>query len=134
MKKYIGFKMLEAELQLKNNQDGYKVIYPDGYESWSPKEVFEKSYMEVGYDNTIKQENVDRFISKIEFIKLGEKTTVVKATLSNGFIIVDSSSCVDAENFDMSIGTDICVDRIKNKIWELLGFLLQTAKFGVTNK
>jgi hypothetical protein len=24
--------------------DGYKMIYPDGYESWSPKDVFEKSY------------------------------------------------------------------------------------------
>ncbi len=26
---------------------GYKVIYPDGYESWSPKEVFEESYQEL---------------------------------------------------------------------------------------
>ncbi len=24
--------------------DGYKVVYEDGYESWSPKEVFEKAY------------------------------------------------------------------------------------------
>ena len=25
-------------------EDGYKVIYKDGYESWSPKEVFEEAY------------------------------------------------------------------------------------------
>lgn len=25
-------------------EDGYKVVYEDGYESWSPKEVFEKAY------------------------------------------------------------------------------------------
>ena len=25
-------------------EDGYKVIYIDGYESWSPKEVFEEAY------------------------------------------------------------------------------------------
>ena len=25
-------------------EDGYKVVYPDGYESWSPKEVFEEAY------------------------------------------------------------------------------------------
>ena len=25
-------------------EDGYKVVYPDGYESWSPKDVFEKAY------------------------------------------------------------------------------------------
>lgn len=26
---------------------GYKVIYPDGYVSWSPKETFENAYREV---------------------------------------------------------------------------------------
>ena len=25
-------------------REGYKVVYPDGYESWSPKEVFEEAY------------------------------------------------------------------------------------------
>lgn len=25
-------------------ENGYKVVYPDGYESWSPKEVFESAY------------------------------------------------------------------------------------------
>ena len=29
------------------NRHGYKVIYPDGYESWAPKEVFETAYREV---------------------------------------------------------------------------------------
>lgn len=28
-------------------QDGYRVRYADGYESWSPKEVFEEAYREV---------------------------------------------------------------------------------------
>lgn len=26
------------------DHDGYKVIYPDGYVSWSPKDVFESAY------------------------------------------------------------------------------------------
>lgn len=26
---------------------GYRVIYPDGYESWSPKEEFERCYREI---------------------------------------------------------------------------------------
>ena len=26
---------------------GYKVVYEDGYESWSPKDVFERCYREV---------------------------------------------------------------------------------------
>ena len=29
------------------NAPGYKVTYPDGYVSWSPKEVFESAYREV---------------------------------------------------------------------------------------
>lgn len=27
-----------------NREDGYKVVHEDGYESWSPKDVFEKAY------------------------------------------------------------------------------------------
>ena len=30
--------------RVMNREDGYKVVYEDGYESWSPKEVFEKAY------------------------------------------------------------------------------------------
>jgi len=48
MKKYIGVKQISAEPQVKDRQEGYKVIYEDGYESWSPKEVFEKAYIETG--------------------------------------------------------------------------------------
>ena len=52
MKKYIGTKIIEAEpckawkdTKLhKAGEDGYKVRYPDGYESWSPKGVFEEAY------------------------------------------------------------------------------------------
>ena len=52
MRKYIGTKIIEAEpckawkdTKLhKAGEDGYKVRYPDGYESWSPKDVFEEAY------------------------------------------------------------------------------------------
>lgn len=33
-----------SEQQPDNNTAGYKVVYEDGYVSWSPKDVFEKSY------------------------------------------------------------------------------------------
>ena len=36
MKQYIGTKVVQAEPAA----DGYKIVYSDGYESWSPKEVF----------------------------------------------------------------------------------------------
>ena len=123
--------MIEAERQMKNNEAGYKVVYPDGYVSWSPKEVFEKAYMQVGSNNTITQTNVDRFIKETEILTLGDKTTVVKATLANDFVIVESSSCVDPANYDEALGADICLGRIKSLVWNLLGFLLQTAKCGI---
>lgn len=44
MKHYIGVKHIKAEPMEKDGKAGYKVVYPDGYESWSPKEVFEEAY------------------------------------------------------------------------------------------
>lgn len=33
-----------VELEGVTAEEGYKVIYKDGYESWSPKDAFEKAY------------------------------------------------------------------------------------------
>ena len=41
---YIGTKLIKAEPQEKDGKAGYKVCYPDGYVSWSPKDVFEEAY------------------------------------------------------------------------------------------
>lgn len=49
MKSYIGCKIIQAEFMLSadDQQPGYKVIYPDGYISWSPENVFENAYREI---------------------------------------------------------------------------------------
>lgn len=63
MKSYIGCKIIRAEgmdeltfinkvknediPQNRENREGYLVQYSDGYQSWSPKEVFEIAYREV---------------------------------------------------------------------------------------
>jgi hypothetical protein len=60
MKEYIGVKVIQAEPMTKydfylnvkgvvcneDNEHGYKVVYQDGYVSWSPKVVFEEAYRE----------------------------------------------------------------------------------------
>lgn len=47
MKQYIGTKIVQAEPEMATkDQPGYKVVYADGYESWSPKSVFEEAYRE----------------------------------------------------------------------------------------
>lgn len=138
MKQYIGTKLIEAEPAVKNGQEGYKVRYADGYESWSPKDVFERAYLSVTVNQnlrtkapSISQEMVDDFILETWTQTLGNKCTVVRAMLRNGFEIVESSACVSAENYDEKLGREICLEKIKDKVWLLLGFLLQTAVNGV---
>ena len=158
MKQYIGTKIVEAEpayrvdgkvVTLAENkvpcgykvERGYKVRYADGYESFSPAEVFERAYLPLEVNGKLKteapsisMEMVERFIDHHETVTMGGKTTVVRAVLKNGFEIVESSSCVSAENYDEKLGEEICMERIRNKIWELLGFLLQTAVGGVSGE
>ena len=88
IKQYIGTKLIEAEpaYRVRNPggdyqittdareaftnfaevEDGYRVRYPDGYESWSPKDVFEEAYRETGGMN---------FGLAIEAAKKGAKIT-----------------------------------------------------------
>ena len=44
MKTYIGTKIIQAEPEAKDGKEGYKVVYPDGYTSWSPAYAFEEAY------------------------------------------------------------------------------------------
>ena len=132
MKKYIVCELVEAE----ESGDGYRVYHKDDTEAYCPKDLFNKVYIEVN-DNkdlpsgvSIGQQMVDDFIDKVESMTMGEKTTVTQITLKNGFIITESSSCVDPKNYSMEIGEEINLEHAKNKIWELLGFLLQTAYHG----
>lgn len=138
MVRYIGTKLIEAIPAQKDGEDGYKVVYPDGYNSWSPADVFERAYLPLSLNTrlntdkpSIGQEMVDDFIAHTEVQTLGDKTTVVRAVLRNGFEIVESSSCVSKENYSVDLGTQICLKKIKDKVWFLLGFLLQTAVHGV---
>ncbi|WP_313956206.1 Gp49 family protein [Bacillus nitratireducens] len=54
-----------------------------------------------------------------------EKCTVVTVKLPNGFTITESSGCVDVANYDVNLGTEICLKKIRNKVWELEGYALQ---------
>ena len=138
MKQYIGTKLVEAEPQQKDGREGYRVRYAGGYESWSPKEAFEMAYLALTVNEELRTEKpsisakmVKEFIKEKEVITMGDKTTVVRAVLRNGFEIVEASSCVSPENYDEDLGAKICMERIEGKVWMLLGFLLQTAVGGI---
>ena len=76
---------------------------------------------------SVTKEDVDNILANtfIKTEKYGDKTTIVKATLPNGFVIIADSSCVEPNNFDMSIGEQECMKKIEAKIWELEGYRLQ---------
>lgn len=84
--------------------------------------------------NKITQEHIDNLIekSKVESIKIGLKTTVVHVTLPNGFEVVESAACVAPENYVHSIGEQIALDRVKDRVWLLEGYLLQN-RLGESN-
>lgn len=46
-KAYVGTKLILAFRETQDGAEGYRVIYPDGYESWSPKASFEGAYREI---------------------------------------------------------------------------------------
>ncbi|WP_186430873.1 Gp49 family protein [Clostridium sp. BSD9I1] len=74
---------------------------------------------------------VENFIKEVHISTIGEKTTLVRAVLVNGFEVIESSACVDKANYNENIGAEVCMKKIKDKIWFLLGFLLQSAVGGV---
>lgn len=101
MAKFIGVKMIEAvpmtarEANDKGHkignhsfeEDGYEVTYPDGYKSWSPAKEFEKAYykLEDPTGDTLKENDIKRFIKGIENVKVGTKTTNTTLTCLTGF-------------------------------------------------
>ena len=115
-------------------EDGYAVF--DGeIRSWVSKDFFEIQHLyKLTPKNTIDSELVDSLVeqwsqSVANDINGKPKTVIVLARLKNGFTIVESSSCVDPDNFDVNIGVECCCERIKSKIWELSGYVLQNVQF-----
>lgn len=77
--------------------------------------------------NTVTEAHIDSLIreSQISVKTVFGKCTIVAVQLKNGFVLVESSSCVDPMNYNEAMGMSICIDRIKNKLWELEGYKLQ---------
>lgn len=77
--------------------------------------------------NTVTQAQIDAMMAsaKIERRTVFAKCTIVVVQLENGFVLTESSACVDPANFDPKIGEEICMKKIKDKLWELEGYALQ---------
>lgn len=86
--------------------------------------------------NTVTQSIIDELMEScdIAVTTAFDKCTIVACKLPNGFVIVESSYCVDPANYDEDMGVDICMKNIEKKLWELEGYLLQNKLYmdGIT--
>lgn len=78
--------------------------------------------------NTVTQTQIDQLLNnaKKTVMTVHGKCTIVTIELQNGFILTESSACVDPKNYDEEVGVSICMEKIENKLWELEGYKLQS--------
>lgn len=59
----------------------------------------------------------------------GKPCTYVTVRMKNGFTIRESTTCVDPANYNEEIGKQICLKKIEDKVWFLLGYALQEKQY-----
>lgn len=52
--------------------------------------------------------------------------TVTQVRMTNGFLLTETATCVDPVNYCEKVGKTVCLNRIRNKVWLLLGYSKQT--------
>lgn len=84
--------------------------------------------------NIVTQEQIMAILSKAEKIvqhRVFGKCTVVMVKLPNGFVIVESTGCVDPANYDETIGERECMAKIEAKVWAMEGYVLANRLAGI---
>lgn len=125
---------------------GYLVEYVDGgkpndprhagYISWSPADVFERSYKQVPKQEPMRYEPgqaprvtmadvLAEIIGETYTVLPSGRVTVCELTLKNGFTVRGESAVVFIENNVPETGRKVARDNAVNQIWQLLGFRLR---------
>lgn len=88
---------------------------------------------DINMPNRVSSDMVADIIADSEIIvqKLFDNCTMVALQMPNGFVIVETSACVDPANYDEEIGYDICMERIIDKVYELEGYLLASDRYAI---
>ena len=135
METFIGVKCVKAEWHCNDKgEPGYKVVYPDGYESWCPGEAFENYYFPITRSDKLTPEDIRNWMdmSISTSVDGDAKTTLTRVEMPSGFIDWEASSCVSPENYHQEIGRQICLEHIETRVWKLLGFVLQWGVHGLS--
>jgi hypothetical protein len=121
-KRYVGEKSLY-----------YKVVDVKDGEYWFVLESDLKLY-KPKQKTSVTQEDIDKLIenAEINVRTIHDKVTLVIVKLENGFVLTESSGCVDEANYSAAIGSQECLRKIKDKLWELEGYRLQQNLYEVS--
>ena len=77
-------------------------------------------------------ENMQDVICKTA-TEFDKPVTYITVRMKNGFTLRESTTCVDPANYNEEIGKQICLEKIKDKIWFLLGYALQDKVYKESN-
>ena len=106
-----------------------KIVYAGDWKSLDTSAILVVSTTNFTYMNTVTQEEVNKNMQDVlvrTVEEFGKPTTYVTVRMENGFTLRESTTCVDPSNYDENIGKEVCLKRIEDKIWFLLGYTLQS--------
>ena len=127
----IGDELTVQDIDEDNNvfliaDDNRKSLVFDDESIWKYCEKVEDEDVYVYEVDDEDFDHIASILSKSEFKVLPDvfgKCTIVACRLPNGFVIVESSSCVNPDDYDEDIGIENCMNRIKNKVIEMEAYV-----------
>ena len=112
------------------DETGNDIFCGAGYISLDEiEEYFYKK--EIPKKTTVTAQDVDEILRDAKIVKytLFEKCTIVAVKLKNGFVIVESSACVSPANYNIALGYEICMRKIKDRLMTYCGYMLQETNY-----
>ena len=133
MNTYLGVICVKATPESYYDKPGYNVFYSNGYRDWLPQEIFESMFLKINKDDRLTQKDIDNWMgmSIVTTTDADERTTLVKVDMPSGFIEWEPSSCISAHNYNNTVGKQIALRHIEDRVWKMLGFVLQWGIHGI---
>lgn len=82
--------------------------------------------------NKIPKEHIDEIMEDSDYEVYDSafgSCTIVAMTLPNGYTLVESSGCIDPDEYDHDLGVELCKEALRRKVWQLEGYLGKQAFF-----
>lgn len=137
----------EGEIVTVTNVDDNGIIYFAFGENLDHKGImnlaeyercFEKieKVEELNFTPSITWDDVEEIIgnSELKFDTVADKCTIATCKLPNGFVIVESYTCANTEDYVEEVGIEACICKIEDKVMELENYRLQEELYRESNE